>query len=128
MTDRPLTLHERALIAAAVAFCTVRSTGFHEDDDRLLRRLADVVDAIQSLSLKDQFVVTSGPLEWVYGDACDLIAAHRDKAADQRQRARHAQYLACQVFRYFELRSVLAQRALGLPDHVPDPEKSVTVF
>ena len=128
MTDRALVPLERALVAAAVAFCVQHATGFYEQDKRLLQRLADITDAIKALSLADQLVINTGPVQYIYGDTVDLIEVSRDKGAPARAVSNHKRYLACHVFQYFELRSVLALRAVGLPDRVPDPEEAVTVF
>jgi hypothetical protein len=127
MTDRPLTLHERALIATAVAFCAVPSSGFYQQDDRLLRRLADITDLMSGQPFDDQLKVQSGPLQDVFGEAAKLVAAHRNKALGGNAVRNHMRYLACAVFAYFDLRSVVALRALSLPDHVPAAEQSVKV-
>lgn len=124
MTDRALTLHERALIAAAVAFCAVPSSGFYQADDRLLRRIADITDAIQRLSLADQLVVTTGPMQNIYGDAVKLVEAQRSKEAHGDSIANYTRWLACDVLTYFEQRSIAAINGLGLPDHVPASEKT----
>lgn len=124
MTDRPLTSHERALIAAAVAFCAVPSSGYYQDDDRLLRRIADITDAIQHLSLADQLIVTTGPMQDIYGDAVKLVKAQRNKDAGNYAESNYTRWLACDVLAYFERRSIAALSALGLPDHVPATEKT----
>lgn len=127
MTDRPLSLHERALIAAAVAFCAVPASGFYQEDDRLLRRLADIIDAMEGHPFPDQLKVQSGPLQDVYGEAVKLVAAHRNRSVGGYVVRDHMRFLACAVFAYFEARSVASLQALRLPDHVPAVEKNVAV-
>lgn len=129
MTDtRPLQPIERALVAAAAAFCAVPASGYHPTDQSLIWRLAEITDAIQARSLADQLVITTGPVEYIYGDAKDLVEAHRHKIADPYAVRNHSRYLACHVFSYFEKRSIRELRSLGLPDYVPQPPNTVTVF
>lgn len=126
MTERALLAQERALISAVVAFVAHPVTGLHDEAAKkvLLLRIMSLCDAIAAMPVVDRFQIEHGPIEHLYWGAQDLIKVHRDKEASHWDRKREARYMACHLLRYFEVRSVLGLRALGLPDHVPAPPKT----
>lgn len=124
MTERPLLVQERALISTVVAFVAHPATGVGHRDKVHLMRLMSLCDAIAQMPQVDKFQIEHGPVCHIYWAACDLIKVFRAKDATHWNRKTEARFLACHLLRYFEVRSVLGVRALGLPDHVPEPPKT----
>lgn len=124
MTERPLLAQERALISTVVAFVAHPETGVRYDDKVLLLRMMSLCDAIAQMPQVDRFQIEHGPVCHIYWAARDLIKVFRDKDSNHWHRKTEARFLACHLLRYFEVRSVLGVRALGLPDHVPEPPKT----